>query len=289
MSEQIFGGALMFQDVGENKVDNSYQCPVAKSSDYIICMDSRGFILFLESDETLTLPTFEIVSAHFRVDSAGLQYLCSVDDKNFFLIQDELKACEGFSFRNARTLLAIQPSWLAFAGATSLHLAYWYRNNRYCGRCANKLSHSSAERALVCSACGLTLYPRINPVVIVGITDNNRLLLTKYAHASYQGFALVAGFMEIGETFEDTVKREVMEEVGLRVKNVRYYQSQPWAFSESVLAGFFAEVDGDSTVTVNHDELSQAIWFDRSELPIDDAALSLTGNMIETFRTGAIE
>jgi NAD+ diphosphatase len=287
-----FGGALMFQDIGDDKIDTSYRRSAVKASDYIICFDSEGLILFSENDQTVTLPTFEMVAAHFHANTATQQYLCSFGDRSFFFTQDEqgeLKTHKGFSFQSARTLFAIQPSWLAFAGATSLHLAYWYKNNRYCGRCAHKLLPGSTERTLFCSSCGLTIYPKINPVVIVGIIDGEKLLLTKYSHGSYRNFALVAGFMEIGETFEDTVKREVMEEVGLRVKNIRYYQSQPWAFSESVLAGFFAEVDGDSTVTVDHNELSQAVWFDRSELPTSNNAASLTEDMMEAFRTRVIE
>ena len=119
-------------------------------------------------------------------------------------------------------------------------------------------------------------------------TDGDRLLLTKYApsHSSHRQYALVAGYTEVGETLEQTVHREVMEEVGLKVKNLRYYKSQPWSFSGSLLAGFYCDVDGDPSITLDRKELSVAEWFDRASLPETPNLISLTGEMIECFRQG---
>jgi NAD+ diphosphatase len=139
-----------------------------------------------------------------------------------------------------------------------------------------------------CPHCGVTTYPNISPVIIVGVTDGDHLLLTRYAQGEYQKHALIAGFVEIGETLEDAARREVQEETGLCIKNLHYYKSQPWAFSESLLAGFFAEVDGSTDVHVDQVELSEAIWFSRETLPLEDTTLSLTWDMIETFRRGEV-
>ena len=98
----------------------------------------------------------------------------------------------------------------------------------------------------------------------------------------------MAGFMEIGETLEDTVRREVMEEVGLKVKNIRYYKSQPWAFSESILVGFFAEVDGNTVPVPDGEELAEARWFRRDEIPVENTSFSLTWELIEQFRQGKV-
>ena len=111
-------------------------------------------------------------------------------------------------------------------------------------------------------------------------------MLTKYAGRAGAWYALVAGFTEVGETIEETVHREVMEEVGLRVRNLRYYKSQPWSFSDTLLMGFWCEVDGDASITVDQTELKEARWFTREEMPderVRDRA-SLTGEMIERFR-----
>ena len=116
--------------------------------------------------------------------------------------------------------------------------------------------------------------------------DGDRLLLTKYAGRGFSRYALVAGFAEIGESIEDTVRREVMEEVGLRLGELRFYKSQPWVFTDTLLMGFYARLDGPDTVRLQEDELSLAQWFSRDALPGDHSAISLTGEMIEVFRAG---
>ena len=136
-----------------------------------------------------------------------------------------------------------------------------------------------------CASCGNTIYPRISPAAIIAVTDGDRLVLSKYAGRAYTRYALIAGFTEIGETAEQTVAREVMEEVGLKVKNIRYYKSQPWAFSGSLLLGFFAELDGeDESITLDTDELSEAGWFTKDEIELEDDNLSLTREMILKFK-----
>ena len=99
-------------------------------------------------------------------------------------------------------------------------------------------------------------------------------------------YALIAGFTEIGETLEETVQREVMEEVGLKVKNIRYYKSQPWSFSSTLLCGFFCEVGGDTEITLDTEELSVGEWFDRDNIPVEDDGVSLTREMIGVFKIG---
>ena len=130
------------------------------------------------------------------------------------------------------------------------------------------------------------VYPRINPAVIVGVTDGDRLLLTKYRGRAYKKYALVAGFTEIGESFEQTVAREVMEETGLKVKNIRYYKSQPWGFADNILAGYFCEVDGNPTIQMDQEELSVAEWIERDAIPVEPEDLSLTNEMIIYFKQG---
>ncbi len=126
------------------------------------------------------------------------------------------------------------------------------------------------------------------PAVIVGVTDGNRILMSKYAGRSYKKYALLAGFTEIGETVEETVAREVMEEVGLKVKNIRYYKSQPWAFSDTLLMGFYCDLDGDGEVTLDEEELALAEWFERDEIPVEPSRDSLTNEMIVKFKQGEV-
>ena len=178
------------------------------------------------------------------------------------------------------------PKEYALAAVTAMHLDGWYRKNRYCGACGHPLIRDTKERMLRCEKCNNMVYPRINPAVIVGVTDGDRLLLTKYRGRAYKKYALVAGFTEIGESFEQTVAREVMEETGLKVKNIRYYKSQPWGFADNILAGYFCEVDGDPTIQMDQEELSVAEWFERDEIPVEPEDLSLTNEMIIHFKQG---
>jgi NAD+ diphosphatase len=171
----------------------------------------------------------------------------------------------------------------AFAGITAGHLYGWYRDNAFCGRCGSRFEHSPTERAKLCPSCGNISYPRISPAVIVAVTDGDKLLLSRYAQGEYRRDSLLAGFTEIGESAESTVDREVFEETGIRVKNIRYYKSQPWGLSGSLLLGYFAELDGDPAITLDTNELSEARWVPRNEICFEDDGISLTGEMIRRF------
>lgn len=142
------------------------------------------------------------------------------------------------------------------------------------------------ERALCCPECGNIIYPKIAPAVIVALTDGDRILLTRYNGRAYKRYALIAGFTEIGETAEETVAREVMEEVGLKVKNITYYKSQPWGTDSNLLLGFFCELDGSDGITMDEEELSTAEWFHRGEMPEEDDGFSLTREMMAVFQRG---
>jgi NAD+ diphosphatase len=130
------------------------------------------------------------------------------------------------------------------------------------------------------------IFPRISPAVIIALIDGDRLMLSKYAGRSYTRFALLAGFIEIGETAEEAVAREVMEEVGLKVKNIRYYKSQPWGIAGNLSIGYFCDLDGSDEIHLDEQELANAAWFDRSDLPAKDDGISLTREMVRIFEEG---
>ena len=138
-----------------------------------------------------------------------------------------------------------------------------------------------------CPHCNNMIFPKIAPSVIVGVTHGDRLLLSKYANRNYTRYGMIAGFTEIGETVEETVIREVMEEVGLKVKNIRYYKTQPWGVTGGLLIGYYCDLDGDDeTITLDQDELATAEFFSRNELPAHDDGISLTREMIRVFEEG---
>ncbi len=137
-----------------------------------------------------------------------------------------------------------------------------------------------------CPSCGQMEYPKICPCVIVGILHEDKILVTRYKGENRGRYALVAGFTEIGETIEETVHREVMEETGLHVKNLRYYKCQPWPYSESLLFGFFCELDGEDKIRLDEQELALAEWVEREDITVEPDDLSLTNEMMLAFKNG---
>ena len=181
-----------------------------------------------------------------------------------------------------------QPSHRVFAGMVGYEYAVWYSQRRFCGRCGTRMVHDEVERMVRCPECNTMEFSKLFPAVIVGIVDpaTDQVLVSRYANREYKKYALVAGFCEMGETVEQTVHREVMEEVGLSVKNLRYYKSQPWPPSSSLLFGFFCELDGDARITLDEHELEHAEWLPRAELPKEEAGYSLTRDMMRVLREG---
>ncbi len=190
----------------------------------------------------------------------------------------------GFEICPTRIFRRADPKDLCFAGMTAWHLYAWYRESAFCGRCGHRTVHAESERVMRCPACGHSIYPKIAPAVIVGVTDGDRIMMTRYAGRSYKGHALIAGFCEIGENMEETVRREVIEEVGLKVKNISYYKSQPCGFAFNLLMGFYCEVDGDTTVTMDEKELAVAKWVHAGDIGQEERNLSLTAEMIMHFK-----
>lgn len=277
----------MLQDIGAGRFNNHFAIytPAPEDNALVYRGDS---ILADASDGLLHLPTIgEVI---LRIPELYFRYAFSIDSQRYFFADADNerpeRALDGFSFLPTREYRNLGPMETAFACCVGESLHRWHRNNRHCGRCGALTEDSTTEQAIVCPQCGLTVYPKICPAVIVAVCDGDRLLLTKYRGRAFKRYALVAGFNEIGETIEDTVRREVFEETGLRVKNLRFYKSQPWVLTDSLLMGFFCDLDGGDAVTIQADELSVAQWFPREALPTDHSAISLTGEMIERFRAG---
>ena len=291
----------MLQDILPHVYHSEYRNKRPVDSDIMILQKGRE--LLLASDSSCSLPTVGQIRKICPTAVKDSFYLFSIDEQGFYSIPDQAvetlpltssgPVCgkPDFSWQNVMALRELEHEWHAYGGAVGWHLANWYSLHRFCGKCGTETVHSETERAIVCPNCGHIWYPRISPVVIIAIIDGDRILLTRYNRNGYRRHALVAGFVEIGENFEDAVRREVMEEVGLRVKNIRYIESQPWPFSSSLIAGFSADVDGDPTIHLNTDggeELAEAVWIDRKALEIEDSSVSLTWDMIRQFKDGVL-
>ncbi|WP_046212498.1 NAD(+) diphosphatase [Paenibacillus wulumuqiensis] len=163
-----------------------------------------------------------------------------------------------------------------------LQMLAWDATYQFCGRCGSPLGHADHERSKVCPSCGLSHYPRLAPAVITLILKDNQLLLARAGHFKNNMYGLIAGFVEPGETLEDCVQRETMEEIGIRINNIRYFDSQPWPFPHSLMVGFIADYESGE-IQVDGEEIVHADWFGVDNLPNIPPRISIARKMIDWY------
>lgn len=274
----------MIQDIYPKRFHNEYRPsarPLADSP--VFCFD-HSTVLLKEEGDRLIFPTAEDLGDDVR-------YLFAIDDKEYFLNQSPYDEKEGFAYHNIKKLRrsGYFTNEEMFAVFTAYHLDVWYKYSVRCGRCGSETHHHDKMRAVVCPECGVEFFPRLNPAVIVAVVSDGRLLVTKYNRPNADFYALVAGFVEIGETLEDAARREVMEECGLKIKNIRYYKSQPWGIAGDLLSGFICELDGDDKIRMDDVELKVAQWLTPEEVILQPDDFSLTNEMMRMFKEGKIK
>ena len=283
----------MIQDIYPHKMNNQFDPNAIVNIDDMVLNIVNNQILVNEesyNETCLILPKVKDIDGDTIKNN--YTYLFSIDSQRYFLLRDALDEAdrpEGFFYVEERSLRkeGMGPSEDLFAAITGKHLSDWYRDNQFCGRCGNKMIHSPKLRAMTCEKCHYTAFPRIMPAVIVGVINGDKLLITKY-RTGFAHNALIAGFTEIGETVEETVQREVMEEAGVKVKNIRYYKSQPWGSANDILLGFYCDLDGDDTITMDSEELKYAEWVNREDIVPQPGNFSLTNEMMKKFISGEV-
>ncbi len=169
--------------------------------------------------------------------------------------------------------------WVA---GRAIQLVDWDRTHQFCGRCAAPMETSDLEHVKICPNCNNRSYPRLCPAVIVAVTKGDRLLLAHNERHREGFYTVLAGFVEAGESLEQTVKREIKEEVGIDVKNIQYFGSQPWPFPNSLMLGFTAEWAGGDFVY--EDEIEHADWYTPDDMPPYPPSPSIAYSLIENFR-----
>ena len=292
----------MIHEIAPHKLNNEFRICDPKPNDYVIRYNgSKALLKNIAVNQTPQGTTYTIPRVKELLDIEGKaledfegHYLFCIDDTAFFL--DDSKATaeldspenetpEGYEYMGSRTFRGMNPVE-RLGGATAVHIAHWESLNKFCGRCGNVTIRGNHERSIICPKCGNTVYPRISPVVIVAVRNGDKLLMAHNIDNPNPRLFLISGFVEIGESLEQAVKREVLEEAGLHVKNIRYFGSQPWPFSDSLIAGYTAELDGDDTIHMQEAELSEAMWVKREDIPEYETDVSISCCLIENFRRG---
>ena len=237
-------------------------------------------ILIEQRDGALLLPDSEALAP-----MAGTPvYLGQLGDRPCFAapLAPDAKVPDGFSLALARQVVAGLDSGKSALIGQALALVEWDTMHRYCGGCAAPTELVPGERARRCPRCGFDFYPRVSPAVIVLIERDGRILLARNTNFLGGRFSLVAGFVEPGERLEQAAAREVREEVGIEISDLRYWGSQPWPFGRSLMVGFYARYAGGD-LKVDGIEISEADWFAPDQLPELPAPISIARKMIDHY------
>lgn len=197
-------------------------------------------------------------------------------------IQDHERDEEVYQWLGLRSQLGLIDEAQFLLVGRAMQVVQWYLDHRFCGRCGAPTLDAESERAKLCPTCDLHFYPRISPCVIVLITRGDECLLARHARSKNSLYTALAGFVEAGERLEDTIHREIFEEVGLRVKHPVYFKSQPWPFPNQLMLGFHVEYsEGD--ISVDGEEILDAQWYRFDQLPQVPPPATLSGQLIQHF------
>lgn len=260
-----------------------WHLPTFKEIDNIISITPDKLVYLFKMKIDNKERDFFLLTDYKLLDKTLFDYTCITSAKSYTENNLNDSMDKNLYYLPALKFRSIKPLNISFAVITAWQLYTWYRDNKYCGRCGQETKLDNKERMVKCPNCNNMIYPKICPGVIVGIIHRGKLLLTKYANKGYNRYALVAGFTEVGETLEESAKREALEEVGLKLRNITFYKSQPWSASSSLLAGFFAKVDGSDEVVLETDELKEGTWFYPEDIVQMHEGVSLTEEMINIF------
>jgi NAD+ diphosphatase len=211
-------------------------------------------------------------------------YLGSLGDRNCYAAEwsNDTPILEPYAWMDLRALLDTISEEIFWIAGLANQLLDWDRSHRFCGHCSHPTADKTDERAKQCPACGLIIYPRLSPAIIVAVVKGDRLLLARNRRFRGSFYSVLAGFVEPGETLEACVRREVREEVGLEVDNIRYFGSQPWPFPNSLMMGFVADY-GKGEIRVDGAELLEADWFTAQSLPQVPSRISIARQLIDWF------
>ena len=237
---------------------------------------------FLFKDDQVWIRRSETgVECCFTADPARLGTVEPTGESASVATSDE-PPVPGAELVGLRELFDLVPAETAAQAGLARQLLNWRRSHRFCGACGAPLTRHATERAMLCNQCGHIAYPRINPVVITLVYRGNQLLLAHKAGNLYPFWSLIAGFVEANESLEETVVREISEEVGVRVKNIRYACSQPWPYPNNLMIGFTAEY-ASGEITPDGEEIAEAGWFGRDDLPPIPSRVCIARRLFDAF------
>lgn len=277
----------MIQEIYPHRFNNHYDSyKNIGEKDYILHFNENSLLLKFNGDE-FKIPQKEDFSD--ITDNTDKTFLFTLDDIRCFLIWDNLKIDKpNLIYKEIDFFRTVRRKEIAWIIILAFHLMNWYSQNKFCGKCGSRTQQKPNERAIICPDCKTVVFPKISPAIIVAIICKNKILLARNLNFPGKWYSLIAGYVDIGESFEEALIREVKEEVGVDIKNIRYYKSQPWPLSGSVMIGFIAEADETQPISIDEKEIADAAWFTRGNIPDHPSLISIAGEMIEKFEKGEL-
>jgi len=211
-------------------------------------------------------------------------YLGRLDDRPCYAVEvaEGTMPPSGMAFEGLRQVYGCLDEGLFWIAARAVQIIDWDRTHQFCGRCGVPLRTKADERAKECPQCGLLHFPRLAPAIIVLVEQGNQLLLARSRHFMPGMYSVLAGFVEPGESLEETVAREVKEEVGIEIRDIKYFGSQPWPFPHSLMIGFTATYAGGE-ISRDDKEIEDARWFTVEKLPRIPGKISIARKLIDGF------
>ncbi len=240
----------------------------------------KGLVAKREGEGITLLSDDDIAALGLSRDDA--HRLGSLDDSDALTIPIGGRIEPPFELFGLRMLAGMLEQDLFGVVGRAMHACDWLTTSKFCGRCGTPAKRKESERSMECPACGLTTYPRISPAIITLVRKGDLALLASNAKFPGVFYSTLAGFADIGESLEETLVREVKEETGVNVKNVRYFGSQPWPFPNSLMIGFTAEWESGEIV-IDPNELADAKWFAADALPAIPPPLSIARRLIDAW------
>jgi len=235
----------------------------------------------LVTPDGLHLPCLKSLE-EFGITPIRTQYLGTLESRHCFSaeLSPDTEAPEGTDYMDLMSAYSILDEDIYRLAGKATQIVAWDQTHQYCGRCGKETDYIHGERGKKCPACGFMSFPRLSPATITAVVRDKQILLSQYAAFRGRGMrTIIAGFVEPGETLEECIHREVFEEVGVRVKNLRYLKSQSWPFPNSLMMGFVAEYDSGE-IKVDEHEIAHADWFDLDNLPEIPPPLSIAHRII---------
>jgi NAD+ diphosphatase len=244
---------------------------------------SRGKLLVRDEGGMVTLPLVRELS-ELGLEPVRYQCLGTLDGYDCYAAElaPDVTSPEGMSLQGLRALYGRLDDLLYSLAGRAFQVVEWDRTHQHCGHCGTPTEQVAGERAKRCPHCGLTSYPRVTPAIIVLIRRGDEVLLARAQNFPSAFYSTIAGFVEPGESLEEAVEREVGEEVGVAVKDIRYFGSQPWPYPHSLMIGFTCEYAGGE-LTLQEREIADAAWFTRDRMPHIPPKLSIARKLIDSF------